>query len=355
MRRLRILAVVASIVSASLGVAPVAIAGDRDHGVTPGHATPVQREQAQSRFAKGKALYAAGKYAAALTEFSGSLDLVVSPNTRLYVARCLRELGKTVPAYVEFGRAAVEAREQTRDDPRYEKTAESASEERARLQPKLGFVNVTVEHPSDATTLDVAHDEIRRGGWSEPIPVLPGTTEVVVATPGSTPITRVVSVGAGETKAVAIDAGGAPATVAAAPREEPAPPPPPRSLRPYAYVAGGVALAGLATFAIAGAMANGSHSDLEQACGAGPCPPGREDAISAGKTEQTIANVGLVVFGVSAVAAVTLWVLSPKDAGRSSERTGDRSSPRPTPTPTPTPVHARVLAGPQFVGLGGTF
>lgn len=42
---------------------------------------------------------------------NASLDIVASPNTRLYIGRCLRDMGRTVEAYVELGRAAVEAKE----------------------------------------------------------------------------------------------------------------------------------------------------------------------------------------------------------------------------------------------------
>jgi hypothetical protein len=85
-------------------------------------------------------------------------------------------------------------------------------------------------------------------------------------------------------------------------------------------------------------MANGTYSDLKNACGAGPCPPGHESDISAGKTQQTFANVGLVVFAVSAAATVTLFfVTKPKAAS------------------SPTAATARVTAGPSFVGLQGAF
>jgi hypothetical protein len=109
-------------------------------------------------------------------------------------------------------------------------------------------------------------------------------------------------------------------------------------LRPFVYVTAGVAVAGLATFIIAGSMANSTHSDLEDACGSGPCPPGHEDDISSGKTQQTFANVGLVVFAVAAAATVTLFVVSsPKQASST------------------TAASARVTAGPSFVGLQGAF
>ena len=124
-------------------------------GVSPGNATPVQREQAQSKFAKGKELFAQKKWDEALTEFRGSLDIVASPNARLYAARCLREKGNLVEAYVEFGRTEVEAKELAPQDPRYLKTGESAADERKSLEPKLGFVTVTIENAAENTTVNI--------------------------------------------------------------------------------------------------------------------------------------------------------------------------------------------------------
>jgi hypothetical protein len=102
-----------------------------------------------------------------------------------------------------------------------------------------------------------------------------------------------------------------------------------------------VAILGLATFIIAGTMANGTHSDLEKACGAGPCPPGHEDDISSGRTEQTIANVGLVVAIIGAAAAATIFVIDRPSSDAKSAR-------------VPL-VKARVVAGPTFTGLTGSF
>lgn len=310
-------------------------------GVEPAKATPVQREQAQSRFLKGRDLYNAKKYEAALTEFNESLDIVASPNTRLYLGRCLRELGRTVAAYAELGRTAVEAKELLRDDTRYEKAAQAATDERAALAPKLGFLDVHVTHFTSETTLKVANNDVRRGGWEEPVPVLPGSTTVLVETPDHAPVQQQVEISAGEHKSVDIDAipeGPSNAIATTAPPPDAAPSDSATKLRPVMYATAGLAVVGLATFFIAGAMANGTYTDLKNACGAGPCPPGHESDISAGKTQQTFANVGLVVFAVSAAATATLFfVTKPKNPS------------------SPTAASARVTAGPSFVGLQGAF
>ena len=94
--------------------------------------------------------------------------------------------------------------------------------------------------------------------------------------------------------------------------------PPASPLRTGAVIAGGFALAGLTTFVVAGAMSRATHADLEGACGGGPCPPGHQNEIDRGRTQQTIANVGLGVAIAGAGAAITLFVLGTPKANVSA-------------------------------------
>jgi hypothetical protein len=331
--RLRVSAVVASLAVALLCVPAYA------DGVLPAAATPVQREQAQARFMRGKELLAKKQYDQALAEFRASHDIVSSPNTRLEIARCLRAMGRPVAAYAELGRTAVEAKEMVAQDNRYQRAYDSATAERAELEPQLGFVSLTIQNPTDETTVTVGGEQIRRAAWSEPAPVVAGATDIVVSTPGHAPVKRSVTLAAGQRQALSIDAqsgepvGGPPPPP---PPEAPAPPPPSASpLRTWAYVAGGIGVAGIATFAVAGLMAKSTYDDLNGACHGGPCPPDKSGEISSGKTQQTIANVGLVV-GIAGVATgATLFVLSlPKG---------------------PAPSSAAVVVGPGWAGVQGRF
>jgi hypothetical protein len=298
---------------ALLTVAPSAFAA----GADPGDATAVQREQAQARFSRGKTLYEAGKFEDAATELKASIEIVASPNARLYYARALREAGHLVRAYVELGRTEVEAREHAKEDGRYEKAAETAAAERAALKPKLGFVTVHVDNATDDTKLTVGGEEIKRAGWTEPAPVVPGSSDVVLETPGHAPSRQSVAVKAGHTENLTIDAmaGGAASTTPSADSSSASAsasttPFDRTTLRPYAYVAGGVAAAGFLTFIVAGVLSNGTYGDLQNKCGSSPCPASMSDEISRGKTEQTIANVGLVFGILGAVTGGALFVVS---------------------------------------------
>ncbi len=305
-------------------------------GVPPGSATPVQREQAQSKFSKGKELFAQKKFAAALVEFQGSLEIVASPNARLYVARCHREMGNLVHAYVEFGRTEVEAKELAPQDSRYVKTGDSALAERKEIEPKLGFVTVTVQNPAENTTLKIGGEEWRRAGWNEPAPLMPGTNEIVVETPGKEPVKKTVTVAAGEKTTATIDAGGPASPVVTPPPGGDKPTPSePGDYRTYAYIAGGVGVAGLATFGIFGALAASRWSTIKDECGNSPCPPAKREYVEGGQTQQRIANVGLVIGIIGVATGVTLFVLS---------------KPKKPSEPTTSAV-----VGPSFIGLSGTF
>ncbi len=295
--------------AAVLAAAPAAHAV----GVDPAKATPEQRNQAQARFLKGKDLYDAHRYDEALAEFRGALDVVATPNARLYVARCDRETGKLVEAYAEFDRTAIEANADSKDDPRYARTAASAANERDALSPQLGFVTVHVSHAGGWTKLVVGGNEVPREAWERPVPVTPGATDVSVETPssGTPPVRQSLTVAAGDKKEISIDAAAPTAPAAAPVAATPAQPPADHtSLRPYAYVAGGVGAAGLLTFAISGLLSNGTYSDLQSKCPRGVCPASASSEISRGRTEQTIANVGLVVGFVGLAAGAALFVIS---------------------------------------------
>jgi hypothetical protein len=314
-----------SVAALLLGVAAPAHAD----GVVPSEATPAQREQAQTRFARGKELFAKRSFEEARAEFSASHDIVASPNARLQMGRCLRAMGKFVAAYAEFARTVAEAKELGASDNRYKPASDAAALERGELEPLVGFVSLTISNPTDATRVTVGGEEIRRSAWGDPAPAS-GPTEVVVETPGHAPVTASVTLAQGGKTSVTIDAqSGAllaePTSPSAEPPPAPAPepmsppPPPPAAspLRTWAYVAGGVGVGGLATFAVFGLLARSTYNDLQNQCG-GPCAPDKDKTgeIASGKTQQTVANIGLAVGVLGAGVGATLFVLSRPKTGQ---------------------------------------
>src|SRR5205823_13044545 len=68
------------------------------------------------------------------------------------------------------------------------------------------------------------------------------------------------------------------------------------ALRIGAIAAGGVGVAGMVRVFVAGPTSLGTFSDLEKRRGKNtPCPAALQGEVSRGKTEQTVANVGLAL------------------------------------------------------------
>ena len=99
-------------------------------------------------------------------------------------------------------------------------------------------------------------------------------------------------------------------------------------------------LAGLAAFTIFGLVNNSKFSDLESECPNDRCPERLADGAEAGRTYQTLANVGL---GVGLVGLGTAAVLLLTD-----------SSPAETEAVV-TAAAPRLLIGPSYVGVRGGF
>jgi hypothetical protein len=301
-------------------------------GVAPADATPAQKKVALDHFTTGKAALESKTYDKAITELRASLDAVNSPNARLVLARALRDSGQLGDAWTEYGRVAADATQLAATEPRYSQTADAANTERTEIESKLAFVTVTIAHPPADATLKVGGRSIPAEQWTSPIVATPGAVDVVLSDSKGKEVARqTVAATVGQRTPVALDAQPPPPVVPVAPSADDKPdfskaPPPPQEtpgrakLRPYAYIAGGVGVAGFAVFTIFGLMSNSDFNDLKSNCSNGTCPAGKAGEISDGKTFQTVANVGLGVGIVGIAAGATLFGLSL--GGTSPDSTG---------------------------------
>jgi hypothetical protein len=323
-------------------------------GASPADATAVQKKQALDHFMTGKQAIEAKNWEKATLELRASLDVVDSPNARLELARALREQASFGDAWAEYGRVIASATLLAKTEDRYAKTAEAATTERSELEPKLAFVTVTVANAADDAVLKVGGRTVPSAEWSAPIVVPVGAVDVVLSDAVGNELARqTVSAAVGAKTPVSLDAKPAPP---APPAPKPTTPDPDdrpdfakeqaeapptsgggnKQLRLYSYVAGGVGVAGFAMFGIFGLMDNSTYSDLQGACPQGHCPASKQSEIDSGRTQQTIANVGLVVGAVGVATGATLFVLS----------LSSKSSPA-------APATGLIVA-PGYVGLRGS-
>jgi tetratricopeptide (TPR) repeat protein len=105
--------------SRGFALVALALAGAATFTAREAAAQAANEAAAQMRFQRGRDLFVANDFNGALTEFRAANQLVGSPNTRLYIARCLRGLNRLGDAYIEFQRAAAEAADRSVNEPRY--------------------------------------------------------------------------------------------------------------------------------------------------------------------------------------------------------------------------------------------
>ncbi len=311
-------------------------------GVSLDSATWTQKMSAQSSFRSGKKAYEDKKFEEALKAFRASYEEVASPNSHLMMARTLRELDRPIQAFVEFELVIDEAQAAAKKAARYERAAEAARKELNELRAKVGFVVFEVSGETDGTELFVDDELISREQWDKEIPVRVGTIKVTAKSPGKKAYSEEVTIAAGTRKTYRLDFA----------KMEASSPPPLESLvdRPqessdvlgmdkhtWTYVAGGVGAAGTITFGVFGAMARSKYKSLESDCHNHVCPTDRSDDIDAGKRNQTIANVALVVGVVWLGTAAALYFL-PGDKKKGREK----------------PTH-QLGFGPGSVRVQGTF
>ena len=297
-------------------------------------------KKATAFYGKGSDLFKAKKFPLALEQFRLSYAAVPSPNSHLYIARCLAAMGDSRAAYAEFDKVVEEAGERGKTEDKYLPTRDTARVERDELLPKVALVTISVTHPGPTTIVRVGATEVPRDQWDKPFAVAPGNVEATIAAGDRAITSQSATINAGQSHTLVLDAAAAP-TIAGAGGGGDVTPPTTTSSRsalfPAGIVVGAVGVGGLVMFAVAGSMSQSTYSSLEKECGSGPCPASRADDISSGKTQQTLANVGLIVGAVGVAAGVTMVVLSTR-----------KSKGPPAPT-------TGLVIGPGYLGANGTF
>lgn len=297
---------------------------------------------AQQRFTRGAGLYEQRSFAPALDEFRASLALYGSPNTRLYVARCLRELGRLDEAVPEFERAMREAGDRAGTDPRYAATRDAAQTEMLAIAERVGRLTLTIPDAPAGVVVRVNDREIPREALGVAFPVMPGALRIVVESVEHETETRTTEVAAGRevTVGVVLRQRARPVegqTELQRPVVPVAPPPARGVSRNLAWIGFGVGAAGLIGLAAFGAAAGGTFSDLQTRCGNAPCPASEQGTVNQGRTFTTAANVSLGVGIAGVVAGVVLLIV-----GRS-------------PSASPPAPRVSLQVAPDSLGLAGVF
>lgn len=279
---------------------------------------------AETKFNAGLRLFKAGKMSDALPVFREVADGNGSPNARLYVGHCLQQLGKYVEAHRAF--TAVVKQTTQRGDTKYETTREAALAQLGLLEPRIAKVVVSLADVPSGLAVRLDGTALEEKELGSPIVVEPGAHKIEGTATDMAPVSRDITVEAGESKTTILtfkklEAAPASASVEAAPKPEGAPSKP-FPTRTVGFVVGGVGVAGMAVFTVAGLMAKSTFGRMSDVCGTAGCSdPAQVSDIDKGKSQQTLANVGLVVGLVGLTAGATLVILGGRSSGNDAPAT----------------------------------
>jgi hypothetical protein len=166
---------------ASLSVGAVCVA---PRAALAQQAAPRDEAAARERYQRGRAAFERGQYADALEAFRASYAASDSPNTLLYIARSLRELGRAAEAYDAFARTADAASVRAATEPRYAPAAQAARDEGRALLPRVAIVMVSVRDAPDGAVVRLDGREVPRDRWSTELAFEPGAVRVEAEAPG---------------------------------------------------------------------------------------------------------------------------------------------------------------------------
>jgi len=280
-------------------------------------------------------------YATALDRLTRAFSLFRAPTISIMQARSLVRLGRLVEAldkYEETQRMSL-----ADDAPdAFRQAVNEAKGEAEELRARIPRVLVRVRATSgrieglkvqlDGKPLPPALLDVER-------PIDPGTHQISVTASNCEPVARHTKLAEGERAVldIPLDPASTSAPPAApepvAPKAETAPPPviESSSTAPWGWVGVGAGVAGLATFAVSGAIALDRKKSLDAVCHPG-CPPDAADDIVSFRRMRTISYVSLAA-GIAAVGIGGYVLLS-----------GSRDS-----------AHVGVSIGPGTAGIGGAF
>jgi hypothetical protein len=285
----------------------------------------IERADARDAYNAGLNAFARGAYTQAVREFTRADGLSASPNAKLMLGRCLRELDDLPQAYRVLI-AIVRPPEAL--DPRYAQTRSAAEDELRLLRTQIGILTVYVRADAESALVHVDGQPLRPSEWNSAIPVRPGIVRLSLESAPGVIERREVELGAGQHASVVIgnaeDAGD---EAEPQPIEVPAPQEPvvetpativgsagssgPNAARIASYIAGGTSALGFVAFGILGALSTTNYAKLEDACpNRNECDPKFESIAARGRTQQLLANVALVVGAATFATGAALYLLS---------------------------------------------
>lgn len=275
---------------------------------------------ARSVAVTGREAFNAGDYETALALFRRAYTLYPAPTVVLYEARTLDKMGlmlEAVEAYMRTTQIAVSS-----DAPEQfaEAVAAARQEERA-LRARVPTLTLRV----DGVSSNDPNLKISVNGRAI------GAAQIGQAqrlNPGTYRISGSISAERSDQANLVLSESQNAAVVLHLAAPSPTPPPPvishgvepldeaafsQNSMRTYAYVAGGIGLAGIGAGLVTGLMSTSKHSEAEQGCPDDTCPPegAGNQAVQDFRSMRTVSTICYGVGAAGLATGVVLWLLAP--------------------------------------------
>lgn len=270
-------------------------------------------------FSEAVAQFKAKDFEHALALFTRVTELKDSPNVRLYIGYCYKELGNDEEAHRAFVLTIKQALES--ENPKYAQTREAAHEQLSVLSLRLAKLTISVVETVNSFEISLDDHPLDPTQLGSPIVLGPGTHHVVALAKGTPPVIRDVELKKGDNKTITLlferpseRRPSAPPVVRAAGKTTTK-----TSGQPwmtYGFAAGGLGLVGLGVFAVAGYQTRSTFDQLRAECSRGCSDIDHRNSINSGKTYQTVANVALAIGAAGALASATLFYIGFSSKGR---------------------------------------
>lgn len=267
---------------------------------------------AQALFEEGRALMGKGDFIAACAKLEGSQKLDPGPGTEYNLAVCYDKSGRSASAWATYLSAAAAYKATAR--PEWEAKARTRA---AALAGNLSRLTILAAAGHEADTR-VTRDGVAlvASELGAAIPVDPGPHLVEATSRRGERWRQSVDVPAGQTVSVNVTFGEAPSSddTTGASSEEPAARSPQRT---WAFVLGGVGVAGVAAGAITGLVAISENGTAKAKCPVdGPCAD--QDALRANDAARSWATASTATFSVGGALLATgviLWATAASPTG----------------------------------------
>ncbi len=165
----------------AVSLAPLSVAAQTPHADGP---TLSVEARAQDLYVSGRDRFWSKDFGGALEDFRHSLDLTDSPNTRMYLGRALRRLGRLPEAFATLERASNDAERRAVAEPRYAPTRESARAEANEIRSEIALLTVRLATLPPDATIRVGGAEFPVTAIGYPLPFVAGEVIVEFDAPG---------------------------------------------------------------------------------------------------------------------------------------------------------------------------